>query len=68
MKRGQSKVSDTSEAMPDLEIEDEIETEMLMKIERNIGNRSLTPDHRGSSLGLMMSLNFTTMLTISNIL
>ena len=53
MKRGQSKVSDTSEAMPDLEIEDEIESEMLMRIEGNIANRSLTPDRaRGSSLGL----------------
>merc|ERR1712066_541630 len=51
MKRGQSKVSDTSEAMPDLEIEDEIESEMLMRIEGNIANRSLTPDRaRGSSL------------------
>merc|ERR1712079_74820 len=36
MKRGQSKISDTSEAMPDLEIDDEIESEMLMRIEGNI--------------------------------
>merc|ERR1719220_2898964 len=51
MKRGQSKISDTSEAMPDLEIEDEIESEMLMRI-GNIHNRSVTPvAERSSSLG-----------------
>ena len=56
MKRGQSKLSDTSEAMPDLEIDDEIESEMLMRI-GNIHNRSVTPvAERSSSLGLMISL------------
>jgi len=52
MKRGQSKMSDTSEAMPDLEVDDEIESEMLMKIEGRIQNRSVTPvAERSSSLG-----------------
>merc|ERR1719189_1688606 len=51
MKRGQSKMSDTSEAMPDLEVDDEIESEMLMRIEGKIHNRSVTPvAERSSSL------------------
>merc|ERR1719189_2042038 len=52
MKRGQSKMSDTSEAMPDLEVDDEIESEMLMRIEGKLQNRSVTPEaERSSSLG-----------------
>merc|ERR1712066_1149319 len=51
MKRGQSKMSDTSEAMPDLEVDDEIESEMLMRIEGKMSNRSITPEPgRGPSL------------------
>merc|ERR1712189_84559 len=46
--RGQSRMSDTSEAMPDLEVEYEIESEMLNKMER----KSTTPViARGSSVG-----------------
>jgi len=46
--RGQSRMSDTSEAMPDLEVDYEIEAEMLNKMER----KSSTPViARGSSVG-----------------
>merc|ERR1712227_12257 len=46
--RGQSRMSDTSEAMPDLEVDDELESEMLNKMER----KSTTPViARGSSVG-----------------
>ena len=62
MKRGQSKMSDTSEAMPDLEVDDEIESEMLMRIQ---GNRSVTPvAERSSSLGLMSFTFFPVLIVI----
>ena len=51
--RGQSRMSDTSEAMPDLEVEYEIESEMLNKMER----KSTTPViARGSSVGKSLTL------------
>ena len=59
MKRGQSKMSDTSEAMPDLEVDDEIESEMLMRIEGKLQNRSVTPEaERSSSLGFSLVSHF----------